>query len=186
VRPGAGVAAVSRQLTDAGLLAEPYSLRLLARATDRAAAMQAGTYRLDRPLTPLELLDKLARGDVLLAEVRFIEGTTLRQWLRAARAGDEAAPRARRATRPACARPWAWASRAPRAGSFPTPTASPRRRRRGASSSARTRDEAPLEAAWAAREPALPLRTPTRPDPRLDRGEGDGRAASARSSPRCS
>ena len=34
-----------------------------------------------KPLTPVELLDKLARGDVALAEVRFIEGTTVRQWL---------------------------------------------------------------------------------------------------------
>ena len=81
VRPGAGIASVARQLVDAGLLPEPYSLRAVARLTDRAAAIQAGTYRIDKPITPLELLDKLARGDVLLAEVRFIEGTTLRQWL---------------------------------------------------------------------------------------------------------
>jgi UPF0755 protein len=81
VRPGAGVASVARQLVDAGLLLEPYSLRALARLTDRAAAIQAGTYRLDKPIAPLELLDKLARGDVMLVEVRFIEGTTLRQWL---------------------------------------------------------------------------------------------------------
>ena len=81
VRPGAGVAAVARGLTDAGVLAEPWSLRALARMTDRASIVQAGTYRLDKPITPMELLDKLARGDVLLAEVRFVEGTTLRQWL---------------------------------------------------------------------------------------------------------
>src|SRR5688500_17848608 len=59
VRPGAGVASVARQLTDAGILLEPYTLRALARLSDRAAAIQAGTYRLDKPITPLELLDKL-------------------------------------------------------------------------------------------------------------------------------
>ena len=54
---------------------------MLARVLNRAPSIQAGTYRLDRPLTPLEILDKLARGDVMMIEVRFIEGTTLRQWL---------------------------------------------------------------------------------------------------------
>ena len=47
----------------------------------RGAVIQAGTYRLDAALTPMELLDKLARGDVLLAEILFVEGTTFRQWL---------------------------------------------------------------------------------------------------------
>jgi len=81
VRQGAGVSSVARQLTDAGLLVEPWSLRALARVLGREGAVRAGTYRLERALTPLELLDKLARGEVLLAEMRFVEGTTLRQWL---------------------------------------------------------------------------------------------------------
>ncbi len=81
VRQGAGVSSVARQLDDAGVLAEPWSLRVLARVLGREGAVRAGTYRLERALTPLELLDKLARGDVVLAEMRFVEGTTLRQWL---------------------------------------------------------------------------------------------------------
>src|SRR5687768_5493104 len=74
VRQGAGVSSVARQLTDAGILVEPWSLRVLARVLarvlDREGAVRAGTYRLERALTPLELLDKLSRGDVLLAEMR--------------------------------------------------------------------------------------------------------------------
>src|SRR4051812_31704666 len=81
VRPGAGLKAVSRQLAAEGLFPEGESLWILARMLGRAPTVQAGTYRLDTALTPLELLDKLARGDVVLAEVRFIEGTTFRQWL---------------------------------------------------------------------------------------------------------
>ena len=80
VRPGAGLKSVSRQLAAEGVLPESESLWILARATGRAPAVQAGTYRLEAALTPLELLDKMARGDVVLAEVRFIEGTTFRQW----------------------------------------------------------------------------------------------------------
>ena len=81
VRPGAGLKAVSRQLGTQGLFPEGESLWILARLLGRTPTLQAGTYRLEAPLTPLELLDKLARGEVVLAEVRFTEGTTFRQWI---------------------------------------------------------------------------------------------------------
>ena len=81
VKTGAGVKAVSRQLAEEGVLPDEHSLWVLARILDRSASIQAGTYRLDKPVTPLEILDKLARGDVTMIELRFIEGTTLRQWM---------------------------------------------------------------------------------------------------------
>jgi UPF0755 protein len=81
VRTGAGVKTLSRQLADEGLFPEAQSFWILARVLGRSGAIQAGTYRLDRPLTPGELLDKLARGDVVLLEMLFVEGTTFRQWL---------------------------------------------------------------------------------------------------------
>ncbi len=81
VKSGASLKAVSRQLSEDGLFAEPYGFWLLARALGKASQLQAGTYRLERPVTPLELLDKLASGDVLPVEVAFVEGTTFRQWL---------------------------------------------------------------------------------------------------------
>jgi UPF0755 protein len=81
VRTGAGVKTVSRQLADEGVFADPHSFWILARILDRTPSIQAGTYRLERALTPLEILDKLARGDVMMIELRFVEGTTLRQWL---------------------------------------------------------------------------------------------------------
>lgn len=81
VRSGASVRGLARQLADQGLFAEPHSFWILARALGKSGAIQAGTYRIERPLTPVELLDKLARGDVVLAEILFVEGTTFRQWL---------------------------------------------------------------------------------------------------------
>ncbi|MCG6952918.1 MAG: endolytic transglycosylase MltG [Betaproteobacteria bacterium] len=51
----------------------------LARALGRAHAIKAGSYEFTRALTPLELLDKLTRGDVRQAELRVVEGWTLRQ-----------------------------------------------------------------------------------------------------------
>jgi UPF0755 protein len=81
VAPGAGLKAVARQLAADGVLAEGETFWILGRITGKGRAIQAGTYRLDRPMTPVEIIDKLARGDVMFAEMLFVEGTTLRQWL---------------------------------------------------------------------------------------------------------
>jgi UPF0755 protein len=63
------------------VLPEGETFWILGRALGKARSIQAGTYRLDTALTPLEILDKLARGDVVVIEMLFVEGTTLRQWL---------------------------------------------------------------------------------------------------------
>lgn len=81
VPPGASLKAVSHQLAADGVLAEGQTFWILGRLLGKATAIQAGTYRLDTPVTPLELLDKLARGDVVIVEIVFVEGTTFHQWL---------------------------------------------------------------------------------------------------------
>ena len=81
VKSGASLKTVARNLADEGLLAEPYAFWILGRVLGKAGSLHAGTYRIAAPLTPLELLDKLASGDVLPVEIAFVEGTTFRQWL---------------------------------------------------------------------------------------------------------
>jgi UPF0755 protein len=81
VKSGASLKSVARNLAEEGLLAEGQTFWLVGRALGKAGSVQAGTYRLERALTPLELLDKLASGDVLPIEIAFVEGLTLRQWL---------------------------------------------------------------------------------------------------------
>ena len=81
VNSGSGLKAVARQLANDGVLAEPESLWIVARLLGRGQAIKAGTYRLERATTPLELIDKMERGDVVLDEILFVEGSTLRQWL---------------------------------------------------------------------------------------------------------
>ncbi len=80
MKQGSSLKAVARQLHDDEVLLEPYGFWVLGRALGKAASIQAGTYRLEKPLTAVEILDKLARGDVIFVEIAFIEGTTLRQW----------------------------------------------------------------------------------------------------------
>ena len=80
VKSGSSLKAVARQLHDDGLLPDPDTFWIVGRALGKAGAIQAGTYRLERAMTPLAILDKLKRGDVVLAEILFVEGTTFRQW----------------------------------------------------------------------------------------------------------
>ncbi len=62
-----------------GVSVGSWQFELLARGLGRAPNIKAGSYELAHPLTPLELLDKLTRGDVTQAELRVIEGWTFRQ-----------------------------------------------------------------------------------------------------------
>src|SRR5882672_9460461 len=83
IPPGAGFRTAVAQLERAGVKVRPYHFELLARALRRERDVKAGNYLLAQPLSPIELLDKLTRGDVTQAEVRLIEGWTFAQ-LRAA------------------------------------------------------------------------------------------------------
>jgi UPF0755 protein len=53
---------------------------LLVRAFGRERDLKAGNYLLAKAPTPIELLDKLTRGDVTQAEVKLIEGWTFTQF----------------------------------------------------------------------------------------------------------
>lgn len=83
IPPGAGFRAATQRIEDAGIRAGRIRFELLARALGRDPDIKAGSYELASAPTPMELLDKLTRGDVTQAEVKFIEGWTFRQ-LRAA------------------------------------------------------------------------------------------------------
>ena len=63
----------------AGIETGGLRFEILARALGRAQSIKAGSYEFAQTPTPLELLDKLTRGDVRQAEVRFVEGWTVRQ-----------------------------------------------------------------------------------------------------------
>lgn len=76
---GTGFRAAAQRLAEAGVGAGRVQFEVLARALGRAQDIKAGSYEIAAPLTPLELLDKLTRGDVMQAELTVIEGWTFRQ-----------------------------------------------------------------------------------------------------------
>ena len=80
IAPGVGLRGAIRRLTAAGVHVGAWRFELLARVLGRAQDIKAGSYELVRPVTPLELLGKLTRGDVTQAEVKLIEGWTFRQF----------------------------------------------------------------------------------------------------------
>jgi UPF0755 protein len=80
IPPGTALRGAIRQLRTAGVQVGAWRFELLARVLGRAQEIKAGSYELTRPVTPLDLLGKLTRGDVTQAEVRLIEGWTFRQF----------------------------------------------------------------------------------------------------------
>lgn len=83
IPPGTRFRAAVQGIEKSGVAVGRLQFELLARALGRDQDIKAGSYELTAAPTPLELLDKLTRGDVTQAEVRLIEGRTFRQ-LRAA------------------------------------------------------------------------------------------------------
>jgi UPF0755 protein len=80
IPPGAGFRTTVAQLERSGVKVKPYHFEALARSLRRERDVKAGNYLFSQALTPLELLDKLTRGDVTQAEVRLIEGWTFSQF----------------------------------------------------------------------------------------------------------
>jgi UPF0755 protein len=79
VTKGAGARAAMRSLNQQGVLANPMALQLALRLRGDAHKVRPGTYELKAELTVQTLLNKLVRGEVMLSELRLIEGWTWQQ-----------------------------------------------------------------------------------------------------------
>lgn len=76
IPPRTSTREIARLLNAAGVLQSEWQF-LLARALDRGANLQAGEYRFDRPMAPLDVFRKIARGDVFYYELRVPEGSNM-------------------------------------------------------------------------------------------------------------
>jgi len=77
VPPGASGRGIARLLEQEGVVPSAPLLRLYLRATGLGSRMQAGEYRFSRPLSPMEAVDRLVRGDVFLHRLTVPEGLDL-------------------------------------------------------------------------------------------------------------
>lgn len=76
---GAGAAEIRRRLVDAGVVSDEIAFRAALYWTGQSRALKAGEYRFDRPLSAVEVIEKIARGDVYAHPVTFPEGLTIRE-----------------------------------------------------------------------------------------------------------
>jgi UPF0755 protein len=79
VRTGSSLRAAAGQIEEAGIAMPAWQFSLLGRLLGKAGAIKAGSYEVQRGITPLQLLEKLTRGDVTQNEIVLIEGWTFRQ-----------------------------------------------------------------------------------------------------------
>jgi UPF0755 protein len=77
IPPGAGAGDIRKRLLDAGLVRDEFTLRAALRWTGAARALKAGEYRFDRAMSAVEVVDKLARGDIYTRRITFPEGLTI-------------------------------------------------------------------------------------------------------------
>ncbi|HQR58646.1 MAG TPA: endolytic transglycosylase MltG, partial [Azonexus sp.] len=80
ISSGSSLRSAASQMREAGVGINPDLLALLARWRGVATTIKAGSYAVNRGITPEQLLAKLARGDVTQGESTLVDGWTFAQW----------------------------------------------------------------------------------------------------------
>lgn len=79
IRPGSSLRSATRQLIDAGIPLDEWQFVMVARANGASTSVKAGSYQIAAGVTPLLLIRKITRGEYAQAEIIFVEGWTFRQ-----------------------------------------------------------------------------------------------------------
>jgi UPF0755 protein len=74
---GAGSRTIGDRLAAAGVVRDPWTFRIALYLSRQGRHLKAGEYRFDKPMSPQEVIDKIARGDVFVIPVTFPEGLTI-------------------------------------------------------------------------------------------------------------
>jgi UPF0755 protein len=74
---GASTRAIGERLVAAGVVRDPLTFRAALWITGEARRLKAGEYRFDAPMTPRDVITKIARGEVDLIAITFREGLTI-------------------------------------------------------------------------------------------------------------
>jgi UPF0755 protein len=75
--PGSTSPSIGQRLVDAGIVRDLPTFRTALWISGKGRRLKAGDYRFDRAMTPFEVIDKIARGDVFVITVTFPEGLTI-------------------------------------------------------------------------------------------------------------
>lgn len=77
--PGLDASTMLRRLHEAGVVRHPRALRFWLYWSGGSGELQAGEYRFSEPASPLQVLERLRRGEVLLHAVTIPEGLCLEE-----------------------------------------------------------------------------------------------------------
>lgn len=80
LKQGSNLKGIAHELRQWGLLEQDWAFVWLARLLGKSAHIQAGYYVLERPVTPLELLEMFSKGEVIQRKLSVIEGWTFKQF----------------------------------------------------------------------------------------------------------
>ncbi len=79
INSGSTLRGASQQMVQAGVLESALPVEILTRLLGDPRNIKAGNYEVDKGLTPLELMEKLTRGNNSALAITFVEGWTFRQ-----------------------------------------------------------------------------------------------------------
>lgn len=77
IPPGSGTRGIGDRLVAAGVVRDHLTFRLALWMSHSATRLKAGEYRFTEPMSALDAIDKIARGDVYVIPVTFPEGLTI-------------------------------------------------------------------------------------------------------------
>jgi len=77
ISSGEGTNAIGRRLIAAGVLRDMLTFRIALRLSGADRRLQAGEYRFDHPMSAVDVVGKIARGEVDLQPLTFPEGLTV-------------------------------------------------------------------------------------------------------------
>jgi UPF0755 protein len=77
IASGEGTSAIGRRLIAAGVLRDMLTFRVALRLSGADRRLQAGEYRFDQPMSAVDVVGKIARGEVDLLPLTFPEGLTV-------------------------------------------------------------------------------------------------------------
>ena len=77
IEPGDSTQVIAERVEDAGVVGNEWMFRLAVWWSDRDHVLQAGEYYFDRPLSPPQVVDIIASGQVHMRSITFREGLTI-------------------------------------------------------------------------------------------------------------
>ena len=162
IEPGTAPRGVAQATADAGVSVNPALLYWWFRLSGDARQIRAGSYELERGVTPRSLLRKLVRGEEALRSVTLVEGWNWRQVREALAKAEQLKPDSQSLSDEVIMSQLGRPNLAPEGRFFPdTYTYA-----KGSSDLAVLRRalramDKKLDAAWAQRAPDVPVKTPT-------------------------